>query len=210
MNTVHSQPVSFFETTGFLFAYGSNMNLKQLAHRCHSAKVLGVARLDHHKIGFYGYSEEWDGALETVEECEGKTVWGALIALNDYDWDSLDQWMDARLDGAGVYFHFPVTVTGSDGKEYVCRIYKKDVLEQPEKPSQPYLNHIIEGATDLHLPQEYIDRLRSIEVKQATYAVPVRCGSDLGTGTAGRGCSECASAAPVVEQKGPLCVLQSI
>ena len=35
-------------------AYGSNMNLRQMARRCHSAKVIGVGVLENYKLTFRG------------------------------------------------------------------------------------------------------------------------------------------------------------
>jgi len=34
-------------------AYGSNLNLKQMAHRCPTAKVVGTAMLHNWRLAFY-------------------------------------------------------------------------------------------------------------------------------------------------------------
>jgi len=40
----------------YYFAYGSNMNKKQIHARCVHPKTVAVARLPHHQIAFFGYS----------------------------------------------------------------------------------------------------------------------------------------------------------
>lgn len=52
-------------------AYGSNLNLEQMAHRCPAAKVLGVAELDGYRLLFRGDSHS---AVATVEKYEGGSV----------------------------------------------------------------------------------------------------------------------------------------
>jgi gamma-glutamylcyclotransferase (GGCT)/AIG2-like uncharacterized protein YtfP len=209
INLVTGQPASFDQIDNLLFVYGSNMNPLQLARRCHAARVLGPARLDHFKLSFYGRMDAWDGAQETVEPSEGDVVWGALIEISSLEWTHMDQWMDARLDGAGMYFHLPVSVTGVDGLAYRCRLYKKDICDKPGLPSSEYLQHILQGALDKQLPRDYIERLLAYNSKPAAYKVPLRFGYDPGK-DAGFGCTDCSSAAPIQTQKGPLCVLPSI
>jgi len=51
------------ETRDLYFAYGANMNLQQIRSRCNSPVAVSIARLANHRLGFYGYSGVWDGAL---------------------------------------------------------------------------------------------------------------------------------------------------
>ena len=37
-------------------AYGSNMNLEQMSHRCPNAKVIGKGKLENYKLTFRGVS----------------------------------------------------------------------------------------------------------------------------------------------------------
>ena len=45
-------------------AYGSNMNIRQMAWRCPMAEVVGTARLKGYRLLFRGYKR---GAVATVE-----------------------------------------------------------------------------------------------------------------------------------------------
>jgi hypothetical protein len=177
-------------SNNLLFAYGANMNLAQIKERCSHPVRVSAACLRDYRIGFYGHSEKWDGALETAIEARGCQLWGVLFALNALDWDQLDLWQDARFDGAGQYFHYPVQVCDSQGKCYEARLYKKDVLNAPCPPSEPYMARILDGARQNKLPPAYIEILMAIETARAHYAVPVRTGMNF-TIAASASCADC-------------------
>jgi hypothetical protein len=143
---------------------------------------------------FYGHSEVWDGAIETVEPTPGHDVWGVIFKLGRMDWERLDEWQGARMDGGGMYFHFPVVVMDLDGAAHSVRLYKKDVQGDPRIPSREYLEHIALGATQNGLPCTYIDALMKREASKASYSVPLRANTNLGE-FAGISCAECDSGA---------------
>jgi hypothetical protein len=129
--------------------------------------------------------------METAIEAEGNRLWGVLYALNKRDWERLDQWQDARLDGAGMYFHYPVLVRDMVGKRYEARLYKKDVLNEPRLPSECYMEHILEGARHNALPPTYIESLMAIKTAPAHYVVPLRPKFDFAD-AASDSCASCA------------------
>lgn len=155
------------------FAYGSNMNLAQMQQRCSNPKVLGIARLPGHRVEFYGYSAIWDGAQETVIPDPGSEVWGVLYELQFFDCEQLDEYVDARFDGTGPYFHYPLDVIDIEGRSIDAVIYKKDKCGEETSPSTEYLTFILQGAKEQGLPEEYISLLHNKIIKPATYAVPV-------------------------------------
>ena len=155
------------------FSYGSNMNGKQVNARCSNKPVaLAVAKLSDYKVAFFGYSKIWDGAVETVITAPGHEVWGVVYELSLSDRDKLDDCQDVRIDGTGNFFQYPSEVVDADGKTYKVLFYKKDVLGEPQKPSQEYLDFIVEGAIERGLPASYIEELRGIVTKKASYQVP--------------------------------------
>ncbi|MDR3542256.1 MAG: gamma-glutamylcyclotransferase [Desulfosporosinus sp.] len=156
----------------YYFAYGFNMNLAQMKQRCFGAKVLGIARLPGYKVEFYGYSANWDGALETVVSDPQSEVWGVLYELQVFDWEALDGYQDARFDGLGQYFHYPVEVIDTEQRTITAIIYKKNILNEVKSPSTEYLDFIVQGAKEQGLPEEYIMLLQNRETKPAAYAVP--------------------------------------
>jgi hypothetical protein len=160
-----------------LFAYGANMNPAQLKERCSHPLRVTAAFLQDYRIGFYGHSKMWDGAIETAIETKGSRLWGVLFSLSNRDWDQLDSWQDARFDGTGKYFHYPVSVCDMQGKCYQARLYKKDLLGATCPPSTQYMQHIIDGARQNQLPPAYVESLLAIPTTPAHYAVPMRTGS---------------------------------
>ena len=155
------------------FAYGSNMNLMQMKQRCSSPKVLGIARLPGYRVEFYGYSAIWDGAQETVVPDLESEVWGVLYELQFFDCEQLDVYVDARFDGTGPYFHYPVDVIDIEQGMIDAMIYKKDKCGEGTNPSTEYLNFIIQGAKEQGLPEGYIAFLQNKITKPASYAVPI-------------------------------------
>ena len=156
----------------YLFAYGADMHPEQIRERCSRPVALGPARLPGYAIGFYGHSDIWDGAVETAVPTPGSALWGVLYELTFTDALRLDEWHDARLDGAGSFFHFPVRVESAGGELRTALLYKKDVLGAPQPPSREYLDFIVQGALERGLPQAYTEALRRTATREAAYAVP--------------------------------------
>jgi len=158
--------------TRLYFAYGSNLNLEMINQKCTKPRILGIAKLAGHKLGFYEHSVIWDGAVETVVPDTQSEVWGALYQLESYAWEQLDNCEDVRLDGSGEYFHYPVEVLDEQNELQDASMYKKARLGEAKQPSTEYLNIIIQGAKEQGLPENYIAILQNIASKPASYTVP--------------------------------------
>ncbi len=158
----------------YLFAYGSDMFEAQIRQRCSKPVMVVTACLAGHSLGFFGHSEVWDGAVETVVPAPGRKLWGVIYELTFMDAQRLDVWHDARLDGAGSFFHYPARVVDAAGQAHTVLLYKKDILGMPLQPSREYLDVIIQGALERGLPEAYIEELRGIQAQNASYAVPLR------------------------------------
>jgi gamma-glutamylcyclotransferase (GGCT)/AIG2-like uncharacterized protein YtfP len=87
-------------------AYGSNLNLEQMAHRCPTAKVVGAAELKGYELLFRGFNV---GAVATVEKKKGSSVPVLVWELELSDEVALDryegypflyrkEWVKVRLD----------------------------------------------------------------------------------------------------------------
>ena len=70
-------------------AYGFNLNLEQMAHRCHTAKPVGATMLRDYGLLFYGGN---GGAVATVEPCKGKAVPCLLWEITSDDEAALDRY----------------------------------------------------------------------------------------------------------------------
>ena len=82
-------------------------------------------------------------------------------------------------------------------------LYKKDILNDPQLPSEEHLNYIIAGAQSQGLPPAYLETLRKMESRKANFAVPKKSKFDLSI--LFDRCSNCGDAdiapAGVLEQK---------
>ena len=73
-------------------AYGSNLNLPQMAHRCPSAKVVGASEIKNYALVFRGGR---NGAVATIEPCEGSSVPVLLWKITPKDEATLHALMQA-------------------------------------------------------------------------------------------------------------------
>lgn len=155
------------------FAYGPDMDPDVLRARGGRPEAVAVARLSGYRLAFHGYSETWDSGMETLVPDPLSETWGVVYRLRARDWDRLDAWMDARLDGAGMYFHFPSEVVDLAGRTHSVRFYLKDVLGEPRLPSVDYLDLVVGGAGRQGLPLDYVDSLRRMVARKPSFRVPV-------------------------------------
>ena len=156
----------------YYFAYGSDMNQEQIVSRCNHSKFMSIATLPDHGVAFFGNSDKWDGALESLIDQPSNVTWGVVYEISSTDMDYLDVFHAARLDGTGITFQYPVDVTGTDGKVYPAYTYRKSALSDPNLPSREYLDYIIASAVSYCFPIEYIKQLQDIKAKNASYPVP--------------------------------------
>ncbi len=65
-------------------AYGSNLSVEQMAHRCPGAKIAGMAYLQDWKLVFRYHA--------TIEPCEGRVVPVLIWEIGEQDERSLDMY----------------------------------------------------------------------------------------------------------------------
>ncbi len=70
-------------------AYGSNLNLPQMAFRCPTAEVAGTSELKDYELLFRGGRR---GAVATVEPKEGSSVPVLLWKIRQKDEEALDRY----------------------------------------------------------------------------------------------------------------------
>lgn len=160
----------------YLFAYATNMHPEQMAERCSRPNCLGPAWLADHELGFFGHTDAWDGGMATAVFAPGKILWGVVYELSYGDAQRLDVWADARLDGAGTYFHYPARVTDLSGASLSLLLYKKEIMGEPVPPSREMLGFIAEAARLRGLPESYAAGIEALPSRAADYAVPMRGG----------------------------------
>ncbi|RAV10974.1 replication protein [Mycolicibacterium sp. GF69] len=130
------------------FAYGSNLNVVQMALRCPDAANPRPARLADH---------DWlinERGVATVEPFDGSEVHGVVWQLNDHDLAVLDS-----AEGVPVRYRRDRLVVHTDDGPAEAWVYIDHRVEAgPPRPG--YLDRIIDGATHHGLPQRWVDFLR--------------------------------------------------
>jgi gamma-glutamylcyclotransferase (GGCT)/AIG2-like uncharacterized protein YtfP len=138
--------------TIYYFAYGSNMNHKQMKERCKSAKFLCRAYLENYDFVYDGYSSLRKGAVANIVPKEKSVVWGGLWEIDKKDIQQLD-----RCEGHPVFYkRKEVIVKDDNNKEYRAIVYLRDP-QKLNNPSDEYRKTVIEGAITCGLPNEYIE-----------------------------------------------------
>ena len=126
--------------TRLYFAYGSNINLEQMAYRCPAAKVIGPVTLEGYELTFRG---RMDGSgVANIEPKEGASVPGLLWRITPQCEIALD-----RYEGTPrLYVRQDVTVRDSKGKRHTVMAYvMTDLFREAALPSPFYFNGIREG-----------------------------------------------------------------
>ena len=128
----------------YYFAYGSNLNKKQMKERCPDSKPMFMATLRNYKLVFVGWSRQWRGGVASIKPFRGERVLGAVYELSDRDLRRLDSYEGYPSSSNRLN----VTVFDEDGNPLEAITYIK--LEQSEEtqPSREYLSLIQQGYRD--------------------------------------------------------------
>ena len=134
------------------FAYGSNMNLDQMAVRCPGGRMLGLVRKRD-----WRYLINQRGYVTAQEDPDAETL-GCLWELTEEHWAVLD-----RYEGVagGFYRRVDCEVLSIDSEEPVQSIAYRAANETPGTPSATYADVVIDGARQIGLPKDYLEFLES-------------------------------------------------
>lgn len=152
------------------FAYGSNMNWRQIIERCPSVRFVGIALLPDHKLAFTRKSiKRGCGVADAVPEHDQK-MWGVVYEINDLDVGKLDAsegYRPGRLKNSYFRRECMVLLDGDDQQPLAVFTYFGDPQPNPPLPNIEYKNLILSGARHWHLPAEYARQLEDqIEVSR--------------------------------------------
>lgn len=131
------------KTRRFYIAYGSNLNIAQMAFRCPDAKPVGTSTLNNYRLVFQGQPHN---AHANVIPAKGYQVPVAIWEISPQDEKMLDRYEGVK---GGYYYkdYMPVSI---EGKTYDALIY----IMTPHNygiPSDYYLSTIVTGYKDFNL-----------------------------------------------------------
>ena len=99
------------------FAYGSNINLDQMAHRCPDATPVGPVMLENYELLFRGMTNH--GGVATIRPKHGSYVYGLMWKLTPECEKSLDHYEGYPH----LYRKEQVTVFDAKGQEVPVMVY---------------------------------------------------------------------------------------
>ena len=118
-------------------AYGSNLNLEQMANRCPTAKVVGPSEIKGHKLVFRGPHAH---AVATVEPCKGESVPVLVWQITSSDEKALD-----RYEGWPHLYRKETMKIKIDKKTVNAMVYIMNEGRPLNQPSCYYYSIILEG-----------------------------------------------------------------
>ena len=136
------------------FAFGSNLNQKQMKKRCKDSKYIGCYSLKNYKLVFRNYF--LGGGVADIQKDKNSTVLGAIYKISKKDEKELDVYEDYPKTYIKKYFKLL-------GKKVMFYYMPKKTMHVP--PSKRYLNLIIQGYKDCGYKNNYIVISRNKKVK---------------------------------------------
>ena len=125
----------------YYFAYGSNLNRKQMLERCPDSKPRFTATFPNYKLIFVGWNRQWRGGVASIKSLRGEKVPGAVYEVSDRDLKRLDSYEGYP----GNSNRLNVTVFSEDGEPIQAITYIKTGQVEETKPSTEYLSIIRQG-----------------------------------------------------------------
>ncbi|MEZ5479484.1 MAG: gamma-glutamylcyclotransferase family protein [Thiolinea sp.] len=135
----------------YYFAYGSNLSLARLQARVPSAVPLGCYQLNGYDLRFHKAGADGSGKCNACFTGQDQdVVYGRL-----YDIDAAEKPVLDRIEGLGFgYDAQTVTVTAAMGEAEAMTYVATHIIEFL-KPYGWYLNHVLIGAQETGLPEQY-------------------------------------------------------
>lgn len=146
----------------YYIAYGSNINLEQMARRCPHSKRIGTGKVRDWKLVFKYHAD--------IVPCEGNVLPVLVWDIDKRDWPSLD-----RYEGYPAYYirkTIPVTLD-STGETFDAVVYVMTAIHGGalEHPSMDYFNIIKRGCEANGIDVEYLYEALD-DVNKAAPSVP--------------------------------------
>jgi gamma-glutamylcyclotransferase (GGCT)/AIG2-like uncharacterized protein YtfP len=129
----------------YYFAYGSNLNQRQMRERCPESKPRFTATLHHYQLVFIGWSRKWRGGVASIRPFRGKKVLGAIYEVSEACLKQLD-----KHEGSD-YRRLNIIVNNEDGEPIEVTAYIRSGQAEETKPSPEYLAVIQQGYKDWRL-----------------------------------------------------------
>ena len=145
-------------------AYGSNMHPEQMRQRAPHSPTTGTGWIHGWRLTFAGEDIGWEGALATVVEDPGSSVFVVLYDVTAEDEKNMDRWEGSDF---GIHKKIRCRVDRIDGistdtapEPVLAWLYVVDAWERG-LPSARYLGVVAEAAHIAGAPDDYVRDLQT-------------------------------------------------
>jgi len=125
----------------YYFAYGANLNRKQMLERCPDSKPKFMVTLPNYKLIFAGWSRKWRGGVATIKRFGGEKVLGGIYDVSEQCLRQLDRYEEG-------YDRLKVTVFTEVDEPIEAITYIKSGQLEETQPSKEYLALTQQGYRD--------------------------------------------------------------
>lgn len=141
------------------FAYGSNLSMRRMRSRIPSARPLGPALLQGHRLAFHKVGSDGSGKCDAALSGRHQDrLHGALYWFAPRHKATLDE-----HEGPG-YDVRRVVVTRRGGTRHIAYLYSATQIDADLRPFAWYLEHVVRGACEHRLPRRYLAELLATQV----------------------------------------------
>ena len=142
----------------YYIAYGSNLNIEQMKHRCPDAKIIGTSMLMDWQLLFKGSKT---GSYLTIERKAGSKVPIAVWEVSDSDVRKLD-----RYEGYPDFYYKQNVLLSGAGKLMDAFVYIMHENRKIGVPSDYYVNTCLQGYESFGFDRKYIDKALEISFRE--------------------------------------------
>ncbi|CAN5843934.1 gamma-glutamylcyclotransferase [soil metagenome] len=150
------------------FAYGSNLDPRQMATRCPTSSFLARALLRAHALAFTRWSPRRSCGVADIVPRADADVWGVVYELSAAEAKGLDGYEGyVHARSTNGYRRTTKTVYADGDIDAPLEVMTYEVCTpsvDPLRPSAAYLQHILDGAAHWALPAAYQRALSEIRV----------------------------------------------
>ncbi len=153
------------------FAYGSNLDVRQMLERCPSTRFKCLALLPNYHVAFMRKSKCRNCGVADIIPDQKHSVYGVVYEITEQeDWDCLDcnegyKENRARNENAYNRIEINVIVPEKNDESLTVNTYKANEEPGTHRPSAEYKKQIVQGAIFWNFPADYIKELEEISVQ---------------------------------------------
>jgi gamma-glutamylcyclotransferase (GGCT)/AIG2-like uncharacterized protein YtfP len=141
------------------FAYDSNMDTNRLRERISNFTLLGTGTLKGYRLAFTRPSRSHRFSYADLLPSPNHCIKGIVYRVSYEAMKVLDKY---EMLSVGDYWRTQETVEMESGTQRVT-LYRGARQSSDLKPAPQYLKHMIKGAYEHCLPEEYINTLKAVE-----------------------------------------------